>query len=35
MMAAILFILAVAGVSIWLLRVNEFEQVQRDASDEK
>ena len=34
-MAASLLLLAIAAVSIWLLRLNEFEQVQRDARDEK
>ena len=34
-MAASLLILAIAAVSIWLLSINEYEQVQRDARDEK
>lgn len=35
MIASALLILAIAAGSIWLLRLNEFEQVQRDARDEK
>jgi hypothetical protein len=34
-MAASLLILAIAATSIWLLSINEHEQVQRDARDEK
>lgn len=34
-MAAIILILAIAGTSLWLLRLKEFEQIQRDALEEK
>ena len=33
-MAAFL-ILAIAGTSLWLLTINEHEQIQRDARDER
>ena len=34
-MAAALLTLAIAAVSLFLLRLNEFDQIQRDARDEK
>ena len=34
-MAAALLTLAIAAASLFLLRLNRFEQIQRDARDEK
>ena len=34
-MAAALLIIAIAAVSLFMLRLNRFEQIQRDARDEK